>query len=204
MGTSSFAAWLLKSRMSFYNDADLILPWYFGLLCWNYAVAGGILLWLEPQWARQPQVLLGGRRFPYRSVALLLILVQAPLSFQADYRNMTKDSYWHVADRCLAVPLVVVELLRVAVMAYHRGKQPKLLLSMVLSLVFAGASFACSQKAQAILDHSGFIFWHNCWHLYPLLGSAIALYDFYFCGGWKQATRQYLYRAELHILKRVE
>jgi hypothetical protein len=208
--TSPILQWYLKTQMTFYQDDRLQLPWYFGLLCWSYALAGLALLWMEPQWAKEPQMLLGGRQYPYRKVAALLIMVQSPLSFLADYVHMTNDSYWHVVDRSMALPLMLIELVRVTLVTQQSiqyRQEPGRAMSLSLlglqfaALLFAAFSFANSQGAQASLHHDGFIFWHNCWHLYPLLATLITLYDFYACGGWKRSTRQYFYRAEVHIVR---
>ena len=111
-------AWLLKTRMSFYQY-DLQLRWWFGLACWNYAIAGLVTLWVEP---RQHELRM---KFPYEKFAWLLICVQAPLSFAADYLHMEHDSYWHVLDRCWACPLTLLEASRVVVCIWQQYEQWK-------------------------------------------------------------------------------
>ena len=223
---SAFSSWLFKTQMSFYNH-DLNLPWWFGLCCWNYALGGMALLWMEPKW-------ISTSNFPYRIIALSLIFIQAPLSFMADYLHMEHDSYWHAIDRCLAFPLLLSEVLRFLLQCQHTYKDciyrlyyshknsnrnsnatitnkstanamhPLLVLMWGWCLLFAVFSFGQSTKAQAILDRDGFVLWHTAWHLYPVLASINAAIDFYICQGWKRSARQYLYQVEMHLLKKIQ
>jgi len=52
----------------------------------------------------------------------------------------------------------------------------------LVSVIFAMSSFINGQNAQ--LDHNmdGFIFWHNMWHIYPLLCISIQFYDYFVLG----------------------
>jgi len=220
----SFMEWLLKTRMSFYGH-DLALPWWFGGGCWNFALGGLIMMWTtEPQWMAKT-------RFPWKTVACLLIFVQSPLSFLADYVYMEKDSYWHVVDRCLALPLMATEVYKYGLMCQHSlmpcvrwfcdhvkwnsqqiAKQtstssqqpamhPLLIVLYGVAIVLAIAAFLQSTKAQSNLDRDAFVYWHTVWHLYPLVVSSIVLFDFYACHGWKQSTRKYIYAAELLLIR---
>jgi len=153
---NDFGSWLLKTRMSF-HQVDLELPLYFGIFCWNYAFAGLCMFWTEPKWSRDS-------RFPFRSFALFLIFLQSPLSFGADYLNMSNDSFWHVADRLVATPALLLETSKIVAMVYHKVK-PCILLSYSLALAFAVYCFAKSQEAQDRLDRDGFVLWHNAWHM---------------------------------------
>lgn len=108
--------------MSFYGH-NLDLPIWFGVGCWHFALAGLVMVWTTvPQFMLEspsPSPLPLGLKYPYYTVALLLILAQSPLSFLADYVHMTNDSYWHVVDRCMAVPLMGTEVLKFALMCHH-------------------------------------------------------------------------------------
>lgn len=149
-------SWLFKSRMSFYG-MDLDLPLYFGVLCWSYALAGIFMFWTEPKWSHNS-------KFPFRSFALFLIFIQAPLSFAADYLNMSNDSYWHVADRLVATPALMLESSKVVAMIHHKVK-PHVLISYSLALLSAVYCFLKSQEAQAHVDRDGFVLYHNLWHM---------------------------------------
>jgi len=63
------STWLIKTHTHFHGSEDLYLPWYFGALCWSYAVGGIMMFVVEPKWTRT-------RRFPYRIMAWSLILLQ--------------------------------------------------------------------------------------------------------------------------------
>jgi hypothetical protein len=58
--------WFLKSTTAFLGDADLNLPWYFGVFCWNYVIAGIVMILTRPK----------GVRFPFVFFACLLIFIQ--------------------------------------------------------------------------------------------------------------------------------
>lgn len=74
-GLESFLQWLFMTRMSFYG-VDLDLPWWFGLSSWHYAIYGVVMLLLEPKWAKES-------RFPYRTIAVLMIVLQGEGSYRA-------------------------------------------------------------------------------------------------------------------------
>jgi len=238
----AFQDWFFKTRMSFYGH-DLQLPWWMGLLCWSFTAAGLIMVWTEPSWVSRPIVQLpipttnGTRQppghynapatisdtsvvqiyYPYRMVAWLILVIQSPLSFMADYVHMTNDSYWHVADRCFALPLMTMEVLKLVLMCreswrgYMENKtNPNAAMPLWLCMMYVAAtafavfSFVQSTLAQDRLKRDEFVVWHNLWHAYPLVASSIVLFDFYACQGWKRSTRQYLYAVELHLMKKVD
>ena len=63
------STWLIKTHTHFHGSEDLHLPWYFGALCWSYALGGIMMFVVKPKWARTS-------RFPYRLMAWSLILLQ--------------------------------------------------------------------------------------------------------------------------------
>lgn len=188
--------WLFQTQMSFYEQ-NLELPWWFGACCWGYSVAGITMLWTQPHWTSKS-------RFPYQSFAFFLILLQSPLSFAADYLSMDKDSYWHVADRLVACPALVLEISKFLLVCIRKCNHTSTCVVYGLSLLMAVICFLQSQQAQERLDRDAFVFWHNSWHLYPLFGSVIMLVDFYLLDGWKRSARQKYYSIEFHKLKRVD
>jgi hypothetical protein len=69
--------WLLRSTTAFHEWDDWTLPPYFGLLCWSYAFAGGVMLITEPAWVNRKDC-----AFPYHFFVWMLILVQCTLREQ--------------------------------------------------------------------------------------------------------------------------
>ena len=63
------STWLIKTHTHFHGSEDLHLPWYFGALCWSYALGGAMMFIVEPKWTRTSG-------FPYRLMAWSLILLQ--------------------------------------------------------------------------------------------------------------------------------
>lgn len=63
------STWLIKTHTHFHGSEDLHLPWYFGALCWSYALGGAMMFIVEPKWSRTSG-------FPYRLMAWSLILLQ--------------------------------------------------------------------------------------------------------------------------------
>lgn len=45
-----------------------------------------------------------------------------------------------------------------------------------------------SQYYQETHDPEGFIFWHNCWHLYPFIGIGIESFDYFYLGEYDTTT----------------
>lgn len=50
------------------------------------------------------------------------------------------------------------------------------------AITFAVTAFFNSQGAQQAHDTNGFIFWHNCWHVYPFLCIIIEGFDYFYLG----------------------
>ena len=63
------STWLIKTHTHFHGSEDLHLPWYFGTLCWSYALGGMMMFVVQPTWTRTS-------KFPYRLMAWSLILLQ--------------------------------------------------------------------------------------------------------------------------------
>mmetsp|Transcript_14568 Transcript_14568/g.19921 ORF Transcript_14568/g.19921 Transcript_14568/m.19921 type:complete len:266 (-) Transcript_14568:1102-1899(-) len=161
--------WFFESRTNFYGMHDeLVLPWWFGLCCLNYSIGGAFGLITRPKWARRSN-------FPFTAIAFFLVFFQGPLSFLADYMNMTNDSIWHTLDRCVAVPLFLCELIKIWLMIPHtrRGVMTTYTSSTAIALL----SFMMSQRSQKELNTDGFVFWHNMWHMYPIVCSIIMSVD---------------------------
>jgi hypothetical protein len=72
--------WLFKSTTAFYGAEDWHLPWYFGLLCWSYAVAGLVVLITTKKrptkGASKATTAQAAERFPRQLYALFLIFIQ--------------------------------------------------------------------------------------------------------------------------------
>ena len=93
---------------------------------------------------------------------------------------MTDDTYIHTADRLLACPMMVFELCKALTMMPHvRWGTFGLYMA---SVAVAIGSFVKSSQAQEHVDADAFIFWHNCWHVYPLLVSAVMVFDYFVLG----------------------
>ena len=102
------------------------------------------------------------------------------MSFVADYVHMTNDTIFHAVDRFIACPMLLLELGKIATMFPHvRTSTFSLYLA---SIIFAVYSFLKSSNAQDVYDEDDFVFWHNCWHIYPLLVSVIMGFDFFVLG----------------------
>ena len=112
--------------------------------------------------------------------SLIVARAPAPLSFAADYLSMTDDTYIHTADRLLACPMMVFELCKALTMMPHvRWGTFGLYVASVATAIY---SFVQSSQAQEHVDADAFIFWHNCWHVYPLLVSVIMGFDYFVLG----------------------
>ena len=88
---------------------------------------------------------------------------------------MDRDSFFHVADRYFAVPLVFVELCKLLIMFQY--VRPLFLFLYVSAFAFAIYSHQLSSMCQTAKDLNGFIFWHNMWHLFPIFESVITFID---------------------------
>jgi hypothetical protein len=93
---------------------------------------------------------------------------------------MTDDTYIHTADRLLACPMMVFELCKALTMMPHvRWGTFGLYMA---SVAVAIGCFVKSSQAQEHVDADAFIFWHNCWHVYPLLVSVVMGFDYFVLG----------------------
>lgn len=162
--------WLLKSTTSFYGYEGFSLPWYFGLFCLNFSLGGIVMLLLRPKWAKTS-------KFPYYADALILIFVQGPLSFTADFLNMVTISPYHMIDKFCALPLVGLEITKIITMFQNGHRMASILTGIAFS--FAIFCHTQSSSSQTVQDLNGFIFWHNMWHLYPIFASFIQALDFF-------------------------
>ena len=110
----------------------------------------------------------------------LFLMRVAPLSYAADYLSMTKETYIHTVDRALACPMMAFEVSKALVMAPHvRWGTFGLYIA---SVAFAIFSFIQSSRAQEHVDADAFVFWHNCWHVYPLSVTVIMGFDYFVLG----------------------
>ena len=117
-----------------------------------------------------------------------------PLSFAADYLNMTNDSIWHSVDRLLATPLLLLEMWKVYAM--YRHVRPITFVCYSSALAVAVAAFVRSQEAQTSYDTAGFVLWHSVWHVYPLAAAAIMACDMWILGEYDAAADASATRAE--------
>mmetsp|Transcript_238 Transcript_238/g.297 ORF Transcript_238/g.297 Transcript_238/m.297 type:complete len:218 (-) Transcript_238:2355-3008(-) len=162
------SGYLFKTTTVFHGNEDLNLDPLFGALCFSYSLGGFAMLVLKPKWSHKAS-------FPFVAYALLLLLVQGPLSFWADYLSMTNDSYVHVIDRFMAIVLFITTFWRIASIAYFQ--RPSVCYAEFISILFAAFCFMNSQDAQVNEDVNGWIFWHTMWHLYPFIPIAIQCTD---------------------------
>ena len=93
---------------------------------------------------------------------------------------MTEDTYIHTADRLLACPMMVFEICKALTMFPH--VRLRTFGFYMTSVAFALFSFIQSSHAQEHFDADAFVFWHNCWHVYPLLVSVIMGVDYFVLG----------------------
>eukprot|EP00543_Licmophora_paradoxa_P005112 CAMPEP_0202448170 /NCGR_PEP_ID=MMETSP1360-20130828/6979_1 /ASSEMBLY_ACC=CAM_ASM_000848 /TAXON_ID=515479 /ORGANISM="Licmophora paradoxa, Strain CCMP2313" /LENGTH=195 /DNA_ID=CAMNT_0049065611 /DNA_START=964 /DNA_END=1551 /DNA_ORIENTATION=+ len=99
---------------------------------------------------------------------------------------MSNDSIWHVIDRFLAAPALLLEFGRWATMLFappYKDGTPQVSNTVCalyfIALLLAVYFYSQSQRAQQQLDRDGFVVWHTLWHCYPILASAIMLVDYY-------------------------
>mmetsp|Transcript_10807 Transcript_10807/g.16074 ORF Transcript_10807/g.16074 Transcript_10807/m.16074 type:complete len:245 (-) Transcript_10807:109-843(-) len=187
--TELLTEWIFKKHTAFVyieNETEgpkLDLPWWFGLFCWTYTLGGAVMIsHPPPKWTYRSN-------FDYRTYALLLLFVQGPFSFMADYVNMTNESIWHVLDRLLASPMSILTLAKLVCTHWYMPSIFAFVLDF-LAFGFAIMSFTFSQLAQSNHDQEGFIFWHNCWHLYPILKIALFLTDMHIWDGLSAAKEK--------------
>jgi hypothetical protein len=83
--------WMFRTRTIFYQHPDFDLPAYFGIACWNYVVAGIVMMvtappaWFVRLWP-QPLERRARFAFPYYTFIVLLIFVQCKWSVFLDLR----------------------------------------------------------------------------------------------------------------------
>lgn len=164
--------WLHKRTTEFYRmDDHIILPWWFGALCWSYTLGGIAMLLSIPHWTKKCF-------YPYRTFAMVLIFIQGPLSFQADFMNLTNDSIYHVLDRSFACINLFFECGKMLCVYNNVGFE-------IFCCYFANLSFGLfcfmnSQDAQMNSSPDLFIFWHTLWHVYPLIYTVIRIVELHF------------------------
>jgi len=116
--------------------------------------------------------------YPYRTFAMVLIFIQGPLSFQADFMNLTNDSIYHVLDRSFACINLFFECGKMLCIYNNVGFE-------IFCCYFANLSFGLfcfmnSQDAQMNSSPDLFIFWHTLWHVYPLIYTVIRIVELHF------------------------
>merc|ERR1712183_438914 len=159
--------WAFLTKSPFYDHPNFKLPFYFGVLCFNYSLAGLFMIYIQkPKFMNNKTCY--SRFFPYYAYAYLLMFLQGPLSFLADYINMNKSSIFHAIDRFLAMPLCALELIKIILLLRYSKQKKCYLWAYGISFFMAIYSFIQSQGAQTNKNVDGFIFWHCMWHLYPL------------------------------------
>ena len=129
-----------------------------------------MMLYWVPRWTTHGGGCVNGKYqrhwFPHRKFALVLILLQGPCSFLADYVHMTNISLWHVVDRWIASADMTLKIGELICM--YRFTRPGIFVLYFACTATAIICFLKSQQAQSALDTDDFIFWHNCWHCFPL------------------------------------
>jgi len=92
------STWLIKTHTHFHGSDDLHLPWYFGALCWSYAVGGMIMLVVEPRWTKTSN-------FPYRCMAWMLILLQCESSSRVSFGP---SALWNCSSFAFCVHFAII------------------------------------------------------------------------------------------------
>ena len=92
------STWLIKTHTHFHGSDDLHLPWYFGALCWSYAVGGMMMFVVEPRWTR-------ASNFPYRCMAWMLILLQCESSSRVSFGSST---LWNCSSFAFCVHFAII------------------------------------------------------------------------------------------------
>jgi len=109
--------------------------------------------------------------FPLTPFAMILIFFQGPLSFKADYCNMTNDSIYHVIDRFMAVINSFFYVTKFATYFWHGRTSTAV--CQIAALIVTMLCFMKSQKAQIMQNPDDFCLWHTMWHIGPLIGTVI-------------------------------
>ena len=92
------STWLIKTHTHFHGSDDLHLPWYFGALCWSYAVGGMIMFIVEPRWTKTSN-------FPYRCMAWMLILLQCESSSRVSFGS---SALWNCSSFAFCVHFAII------------------------------------------------------------------------------------------------
>ena len=72
---SCIKTWALLTQTPFYGHPNFELPWYFGLLCYNYSIAGIFMIYIQkPKFMTNKTCY--SRFFPYNTYAYLLTFLQ--------------------------------------------------------------------------------------------------------------------------------
>ena len=90
---------------------------------------------------------------------------------------MTNISLWHTIDRVLACALMSLEVTKLVVMRPYT--RPPVYAACLVGCLLAVLCFLRSQAAQETLDAPGFVFWHSCWHGYPVLMVGVRCLEVY-------------------------
>ena len=77
---------------------------------------------------------------------------------------MQHDSMYHVLDRFLAIPLMIMEVWKISCLWKYAAPRQTAVIATVLNVV-AVYCFLQSQHAQSKFDVEEFILWHNRWHM---------------------------------------
>jgi hypothetical protein len=101
--------------------------------------------------------------------------------------KMTGDTFIHVFDRFMAVFNVTLQFWKLFEIFFHG--RPGTFYVQLCAITFAIFSFMNSQDAQEAHDCEGFIFWHNCWHVYPLIGIVIESFDYFYLGDYDAMSK---------------
>lgn len=91
---------------------------------------------------------------------------------------------FHVLDRLTATPAMMLEMWKLATMAFH-GERPFTMALYVIAILMALYTFGQSQLAQANVDRDGFVLWHTLWHMYPIVATLIVLMDRHVLGAFE-------------------
>jgi len=122
------------------------------------------MLVIKPRWIKKSF-------FPITLFAMILIFIQGPLSFKADYCNMTNDSIYHVIDRFMAVFNLFFYVSKLTTYFWHA--RTSIFACQVVTIIGTILCFMKSQKAQIMQNPDDFCLWHSMWHMGPLVSTVI-------------------------------
>jgi hypothetical protein len=119
------------------------------------------------RWIPYQSTIIGASSFLYLAPFLYgawgMWPLQALLSFMSDYVATGRDSWWHVADRCLAATLSVFMICIVLLQAVAAGAIPPW-----VAVFLVVSSFSCygvSGRAMARRDFPAYVAAHTAWHV---------------------------------------